>query len=52
MGFDISTRNRAFASLVVDDDSGFYRVDLLTGAARLIGKTDKPLMDIAIQIQP
>ena len=43
VGFDISTRNRAFASLVVDDESGFYRVDLLTGAARLIGKTDRPL---------
>jgi len=52
VGFDISTRNRAFASLVVDGTSGFYRVDPLTGSARLIGKTDRPLADIAVVIAP
>jgi Domain of unknown function (DUF4394) len=67
VGFDIYTRlrkgvavaNNAFATLVVNGATGFYRVNQLTGAAILIGnfgggKTDDfsdPVIDIAIPLK-
>jgi len=67
VGFDIYTQlrtgvavaNNAFATLVVNGTTGFYRVNLLTGAAILIDnfsrdKTDDfsdPVIDIAIPLK-
>jgi hypothetical protein len=56
VGFDIfsataagiTVANHAFASLNVGGVSGFYRVDLLTGAASLIDIFDDPVVDIAL----
>ncbi|MCI0652916.1 MAG: DUF4394 domain-containing protein [Methylococcaceae bacterium] len=59
VGFDIyttilkngeTTTNQAFASLVVDGVSGFYRVNFLTGKASLVGTFDEPVIDIAIPL--
>ena len=58
VGFDIYTdlrkggafNNRGFASLFVDNVSGFYRVDLLTGQAILIDAFEKAVIDIAIPL--
>jgi hypothetical protein len=58
VGFDIYTRmrdgvavsNSAFASLVVGAASGFYRIDLLTGRAILIGVLPESLLDIALPL--
>ena len=58
VGFDIYTdlrkgvafNNRGFASLVVGDVSGFYRVNLLTGRAILIGNFYDTVIDIAIPL--
>jgi Domain of unknown function (DUF4394) len=60
VGFDIFTRlrqgvaiaNNAFATLVVDGTTGFYRINQLAGTAILIGNFsddfDDPVVDIAI----
>jgi hypothetical protein len=58
VGFDIYTdlrdgvafTNRGFASLVVGGVTGFYRVNVLTGQAFLIGTFDAALIDIAIPL--
>jgi len=59
VGFDIYTKlkqgvavdNTAFASLVVGGKTGFYRVNLLTGKAALIGTLrDDLVIDIAIPL--
>ena len=58
VGFDIYTKpregrafaNNAFASLVVGGTTGFYRVNLLTGEAFLIGLFDDSVIDIAIPL--
>jgi hypothetical protein len=58
VGFDIYTdlrksgafNNRGFASLFVDNVSGFYRVNLLTGQAILIDTFEKAVIDIAIPL--
>jgi hypothetical protein len=57
-GFDIYSRleagvavaNRAFASLVVDGKSGFYRISLTTGRATRLGTLDDMVVDIAIPL--
>jgi hypothetical protein len=57
-GFDISTdlqggvafNNRGFASLVVNDVTGFYRVNVLTGQAILLGAFSEGVIDIAIPL--
>lgn len=57
-GFDIYTSlrsgvaigNRGFAALSVAGVSGFYRVNLLTGKATLIGTFSVPVVDIAIPL--
>lgn len=46
----VTASNHAFASLNAAGVSGFYRVDLLTGATSLIGAFDTPVVDIAIPI--
>jgi hypothetical protein len=59
VGFDIYTdlrkgkalNNRGFASLVVNGQSGFYRINVLTGQAFLIGYFDEMVIDIAIPLQ-
>jgi len=43
-------RSRGFASLFVDNVSGFYRVNLLTGQAILIDTFEKAVIDIAIPL--
>ena len=58
VGFDIYTdlqkgvavNNRGFASLVVGGVTGFYRVNILTGQAILIGNFDEAVIDIAIPL--
>ena len=58
VGFDFYTdlwdgvafNNRSFASLVVGGVSGFYRVNVLTGQAILIGTFDDSVVDIAIPL--
>jgi hypothetical protein len=58
VGFDLYTdlrdgvafNNRGFASLVVGGVSGFYRVNVLTGQAILIGTFDDSVVDIAIPL--
>jgi hypothetical protein len=57
-GFDIYSRlvggvavaNRAFASLIVDGKSGFYRIHPLTGRAVRLGTFDDTVVDIAIPL--
>lgn len=58
-GFDIFSRvnrdgdtveNRGFASLFVDGKYRFYRINLLTGDARFVGRFDKNVVDIAISL--
>ncbi len=57
-GFDIYSRlvggvtvaNRAFASLIVDGKSGFYRIHALTGRAIRLGTFDDTVVDIAIPL--
>jgi hypothetical protein len=58
VGFDIYSRlrngvtigNSGFAALIVGGQSGFYRMNFLTGKAILIDKFDEPVMDIAIPL--
>lgn len=60
VGFDIYSRNRggitldvqAFASLVTGGRSGFYRINLVTGRATLLGafKRQDAVIDIAIPL--
>jgi hypothetical protein len=58
VGFDIYTRvrngvasgNSGFASLVVGGTYGFYRVNILTGKASLIGEFKDAVVDIAIPL--
>jgi hypothetical protein len=57
-GFDIYSRlkkgvaveNRAFASLSVGGPYGFYRIDLLTGRATLVGEFGDNVVDIAFPL--
>jgi hypothetical protein len=60
VGFDIYTRlsngvattNQGFASLVAEGANGFYRINLLTGGASLIGTfSSDSVVDIAIPLQ-
>jgi hypothetical protein len=47
---DVAFNNRGFASLVVGGVSGFYRVNVLTGQAILIGNFNDSVVDIAIPL--
>jgi Domain of unknown function (DUF4394) len=47
---DVAFNNRGFASLVVGGVSGFYRVNILTGQAFLIGTFKEAVIDIAIPL--
>jgi hypothetical protein len=57
-GFDIYTSvrngvavgNRGFAALSASGVAGFYRVNILTGKATLIGELDTSVVDIAIPL--
>jgi hypothetical protein len=58
-GFDIFTTldetgaaagNRGFGVLQVAGVTGFYRINTLTGAAKLLSALDKPLVDIALPL--
>ena len=57
-GFDIYTKlrhgaavaNSGFASLVVSDVTGFYRIDMLSGGATLIGYLGDKVIDIALPL--
>jgi len=58
-GFDIYSKlndlgvtrsNRAFAALSVAGESGFYRVDLLTGKATRVAKFREPVVDVAARL--
>ena len=59
IGFDIYTElqggvamtNTGYASLVVDGVTGFYRVNILTGKATLVGEFPDEVIDIAIQLE-
>lgn len=46
----VTVSNHAFAALNDAGSAGFYRIDLLTGAASLVGAFDEPVVDIAIPI--
>ena len=58
IGFDIFTElqggvaiaNTGYASLVVDGVTGFYRVNILTGKATLVGEFPDDVIDIAVQL--
>jgi len=58
IGFDIHSRlaagsasvNVGFASMSVAGVAGFYRIDLLTGRATLLGTPPSGLVDIAVQL--
>lgn len=59
VGFDVYSRlddagqtesNHGFASLVVDGAVGFYRIDLLTGRASLIGLLGDDVTDVALPL--
>lgn len=58
VGFDIYTvlrkgsaaKNFGFATLVVNGNTGFYRVDLLTGKASLVANLNRKVVDIAIPL--
>lgn len=47
---DVASGNSAFASLTVGGMAGFYRIDLLTGKATLVGPISGGVIDIAIPI--
>jgi hypothetical protein len=57
-GFDIysivrggvTRSNRAFAALNVGGASAFYRIDLLTGDAELVGKFRQSVVDVAVPL--
>jgi hypothetical protein len=58
-GFDIrSTRgnagiastNQGYAALAVGESFGFYRISLLSGRARFVGRFDVPVFDIAVEL--
>ena len=59
IGFDIFTglqggvamTNTGYASLVVEGVTGFYRVDILTGKATLVGEFPDDVIDIAVQLE-
>lgn len=46
----VSVQNRAFASLVVGGVYGFYQINLLTGAAKRVGKFRDRVVDIAVRL--
>ena len=58
VGFDVysglvdgvTVSNRAFASLSVGGISGFYRVNLMTGATAQVGTFQRAIVDIAIPL--
>jgi hypothetical protein len=58
VGFDVYSRlkdgvaveNRALATLVVDGSSALYRIDLLTGRAKRVGRLGGKLIDLAIRL--
>jgi hypothetical protein len=58
VGFDVysdlrggvTTSNRGFASLGVNDVSAFYAVNLLTGRAKFLGTFDQIIVDIAVPL--
>jgi hypothetical protein len=60
LGFDVhstvrggvTVRNAGFAVLTVDGAPGFYRVDLLTGAAVRIGPLGADVTDVAAPVEP
>ena len=60
IGFDIHStvrggvtiRNAGFAVLTAEGTPGFYRVDLLTGAAVRIGALGVDVIDVAAPVQP
>lgn len=60
IGFDVystvrdgvTIRNAGFAVLTAEGTPGFYRVDLLTGAAVRIGTLGADVIDVAAPIQP
>jgi Domain of unknown function (DUF4394) len=47
---DVTVANRAFASLVVNGAAGFYRINLLTGAATRLGGFSETVVDIALPL--
>ena len=47
---NVTVANRAFASLSVGGHYGFYRIDLLTGKAKLIGNFYDDVIDIALPL--
>ena len=59
IGFDIYTElqggvastNTGYASLVVHGVTGFYRVNILTGKATLVGEFPDDVIDFAIQLE-
>jgi hypothetical protein len=59
VGFDIASRlirgvtrqNRAFASLVVNGQYGFYGINLLTGQASFLGRLSDTVVDIAVSLR-
>jgi hypothetical protein len=59
IGFDIASRlvkgvarqNRAFASLLVNGNYGFYGINLLTGRASFLGDLSTAVIDIAVSLQ-
>lgn len=58
VGFDVyselrngvTSSNRGFASLCVNDVAGFYAVNLLTGRAKPLGTFDDVVVDIAVPL--
>jgi hypothetical protein len=60
VGFDIHSRkvdgvvtaNVGFASMNVGGQAGFYRLDLLTGHATLLGTLPQALVDVAVTLDP
>ena len=59
VGFDIASRlvkgvtrqNHGFASLVVNGESNFYGINLLTGKASFLGRLSDTVVDIAVSLQ-
>lgn len=47
---DVAVGQRAFAAFAIGSKSGFYRVDLLTGAATLVGSFAVPVSDVAVPL--
>lgn len=48
---DVTVENSAFASLSAGGNYGFYRIDLLTGKAKLIGNFGENVVDIALPLK-